>query len=113
MAEGLVVPTSGALLGRAELGAGAFGELWRTADGLRMIFDDSGTFDVIGRGRDIVWYPRAGCDAELARVDMLGRVLSLSLYEQGMMRPCMAAPFPSGGRRGVSCQRDQASLRWR
>ncbi|MEQ1692519.1 MAG: hypothetical protein ABMA00_14615 [Gemmatimonas sp.] len=85
MAEGEVVPTPGALLGRAELGAGAFGELWRTAKGMRMIFDDSGTFDVIGRGREIVWYPRAGCDAELARVDMLGRVLSLSLYEQGMM----------------------------
>ncbi|MEO7964040.1 MAG: hypothetical protein ABIT38_09050 [Gemmatimonadaceae bacterium] len=72
-------------LGREELAEGIFAELHRDASGLRISYDDSGTFDISARGRSILWCPREGCDQELARVDILGRVFSLALHEEGMM----------------------------
>jgi hypothetical protein len=72
-------------LGREALADGIFGELYRDAAGLRMVYDDSGAFRVRDHGANIDWHPREGCDMELARVDILGRVLSLALHEAGMM----------------------------
>lgn len=72
-------------MGREELAEGLFAEVGRDAVGLRIAYDDSGEFSVREHGRVILWSPRAGCDMELARVDILGRVLSLALHESGMM----------------------------
>ena len=55
----------------------------RGADRFRLSFDDTGTFDVRFDGAEITWYPQPGVDEELARVDLLGRVLSLAIHAQG------------------------------
>ena len=84
LADARLAASPGSLLGRDELAAGIYGELRRTAAGLRIAYDDSGTFDIESGGGVIAWSPREGCDMELARVDILGRVLSLAAYEQGL-----------------------------
>jgi hypothetical protein len=57
----------------------------RTDDGLRLEFDDTGSFDISGRGSDITWYPAPGSDPELVRIDILGRVLAAAAHEQGIL----------------------------
>jgi hypothetical protein len=76
---------TGMLAGSEELSAGIHAVLRRTPDGVRLAFDDIGTFDISQGGRRITWYPRPGCDEELARVDILGRVLSTAVHEQGRL----------------------------
>jgi hypothetical protein len=76
---------SGTILGREELAKGTYAELRRAPSGLRITYDDSGDFLIRSNGRVIEWRPLDGCDMELARVDILGRVLSLALHDAGMM----------------------------
>jgi hypothetical protein len=83
--DGAAPEVTGMLAGSEELAAGVQAVLRRTAGGLRLAFDDIGTFDITQGGRRIAWYPRPGCDVELARVDILGRVLSTAVHEQGIL----------------------------
>lgn len=83
--EGAPPEVSGRLAGNEELAAGIQAVLRRTASGLRLSFDDIGTFDITQQGQLIRWYPSPGCDDELARVDILGRVLSTAVHEQGLL----------------------------
>jgi hypothetical protein len=73
----------GVLLGAEELAAGIHARLFRTAVGLRLEFDDTGTFEVADQGTAITWAPRDGHDPELARVDLAGRVLAAAVHERG------------------------------
>lgn len=57
--------------------------LERGANGFRLSFDDTGAFDVSADGGHITWYPARSVTSEIARVDLLGRVLSLALHAQG------------------------------
>jgi hypothetical protein len=57
--------------------------LERAADRYRLSFDDTGAFDVAADGGEITWYPASSASSELARVDLLGRVLSLAVHAQG------------------------------
>jgi hypothetical protein len=71
-------------VGEDELAPGIHARLGRVGDRLRLHFDDTGVFDVYGDGR-ITWFPAAGCDRELVRVDILGRVLAVAGHEQGLL----------------------------
>ncbi len=72
-------------VGRDELVPGVDATLVRTPLGLRLSFDDTGTFDVNDGGATLTWYPVAGTDRELVRVDILGRVLAVAVHERGLL----------------------------
>jgi hypothetical protein len=72
-------------VGRDELVPGVEATLARTPLGLRLSFDDTGTFDVNNDGSTLTWYPVAGTDRELVRVDILGRVLAIAVHERGLL----------------------------
>jgi len=85
-------PTDLELLGTDSV-RGTFGiELFRTPQGYRLVYRDTGTFDVTGNGGSIMWYrPRVsdrpwnpGQFLEAARVDVLGRVLAAAMHLQGI-----------------------------
>jgi hypothetical protein len=57
--------------------------LSRASDRFRLTFEDTGTFDVSLDGCDITWTPAPGTDHELARVDLIGRVLALAIHAGG------------------------------
>jgi len=69
---------------RDELHPGVFAELFRGPNICRLTFDDTGVFDVSDAGRRVVWYPREGCEPDVARADLVGRVLPLTLHDQGL-----------------------------
>jgi hypothetical protein len=71
--------------GHDDLDEGATVDLYRHAAGLRVTFSDSGTFDLTEGARNIAWYPRDESNEELARLDLLGRVLAVALHEQGLL----------------------------
>jgi hypothetical protein len=57
-----------------------------TADGvLRLEFDDTGTFDVRGAARSIVWHPGPAASHAAVRADLLGRVLALAAHADGRL----------------------------
>lgn len=72
-------------VGRDELSPGVEASLVRTPVGLRLTFDDTGTFDVNDRGASLTWYPVPGTNRELVRVDILGRVLAVAVHERGIL----------------------------
>ena len=72
------------LVGRDELATDVFAALSRADDIVRVTFDDTGTFDVSEHGRRVVWYPKDGCVPDVARADLVGRVLPLTLHDRGL-----------------------------
>lgn len=70
-------------LGADVVDAGVCVRLARHARGLRLDYDDSGTFDVHDGGRRIDWYARADARLEAVQLDVLGRVLPVALHEMG------------------------------
>jgi hypothetical protein len=71
------------LIGEEQLLEHVTARLSRGADRFRLTFEDTGTFDVSLDGRDIAWCPTPGADRELARVDVLGRVMALAIHAGG------------------------------
>jgi hypothetical protein len=59
--------------------------LHRMPQGFRLRHSCSGEFDISSDGSDIVWYPRADLPLEMARNDILGRVLSIALHARGAL----------------------------
>lgn len=58
---------------------------FRTSTGYRLRYQDTGVFDVSSDGREIVWSAAPGASAEAARMDVLGRVLSVALHAAGRL----------------------------
>ncbi|MGQ0538910.1 MAG: hypothetical protein ACT4R6_08210 [Gemmatimonadaceae bacterium] len=52
---------------------------------LRLEFDDTGTFDLANGARDIIFYRKSGCESDVARADLLGRVLPLAAHVEGSL----------------------------
>jgi hypothetical protein len=50
---------------------------------LRVVFDDTGTFDVHADRREIVWYPGPRATDAAVRADLLGRVMALAAHADG------------------------------
>ena len=73
--------------------------LFRTEFGFRLVFDDTGTFDVRDGGAEITWHPGASALLEAARVDITGRVLALALHAAGT--PCLHGSGVAVGGRGL------------
>lgn len=71
--------------GHDDLDAGATVDLFRHELGLRVVFSDSGTFDITNSASAISWTPNEDSNAELARLDFLGRVLAVALHERGLL----------------------------
>ena len=57
----------------------------KLADGYRLEFDDTGTFDITARGTSIAWAPKAASAMELVRADLLGGVFSVALHLEGLL----------------------------
>ena len=53
--------------------------------GFQLVFDDTGTFDITERGREIAWTPGSETAMELVRADLLGGVFSVALHLQGLL----------------------------
>lgn len=87
-------------VGRDELVPGVEATLTRTPHGIRLAFDDTGTFDVTDAGAVITWFPNPGSDRELVRVDILGRVLAVATHERGLL--CLHGSAVSIGGQGVA-----------
>ena len=78
-------PEGGELLGEDRVDLGVMVRSYRTAFGFRLVYDDTGVFDVSDAGRAIRWHRPASADAEAVRLDVLGRVLALALHASGWL----------------------------
>lgn len=84
-------------LGRDRVQDGIDVRLQRAGDGLRLVYDDSGVFEVSGHGDRITWWPGEEAALEAVRMDVLGRVLPLALHLQGFL-VLHASAVVDGGR---------------
>ena len=75
----------GALLGEDKVDQGVRVRSYATPDGFRLVYDDTGVFDVVGGGREIRWHRPESADLEAGRLDVLGRVLALALHASGWL----------------------------
>ena len=73
------------VLGREDVDTGVEVALCRVPDGLRLAFDDTGTFDILDQGQRIDWAAPQAPDMEAVRKDILGRVLAVALSMQTTM----------------------------
>jgi len=71
-------------LGVASVDEGVAVRLFAVPGGYRLVYDDTGTFDVRGGGSEITWYPAPGASPALAQLDVLGRVLALAFHAAGI-----------------------------
>lgn len=60
-------------------------QLHRIPNGFRLRHSCSGEFDISADGSEIVWYPRPDMPLEMARNDIVGRVLSVALHARGVL----------------------------
>jgi hypothetical protein len=72
-------------LGREDVQTDVSVELQAAGNSLRLVFDDTGLFDISMDGRRIRWHAPAQADLEAVRKDLLGRVFALCLQQQGVM----------------------------
>lgn len=77
--------SSGVLIGEDRVDANVRVRVRRCADRIRLEYDDTGTFDVLGSGRDIIWYRPRDVSEDAARLDVLGRVLAVALHVHGWL----------------------------
>lgn len=58
-------------------------ELCRLRTGFRLHHSCTGEFDISADGAELVWYPRPETTPEMARNDVLGRVMAVALHAAG------------------------------
>jgi len=79
-----VVPSDVAvLIGTDTVYEGVEARAYTTPSGLRLIFDDTGTFDIRAAERVIAWYAGARVTDMAVRADLLGRVMALAAHADG------------------------------
>ncbi len=78
-------PPDGVYLGDDRVDAEIRVRCSKLSDGFRLDFDDTGTFDVVERGRVIAWTPGTSSAMQLVRADLLGGVFSVALHLQGLL----------------------------
>jgi hypothetical protein len=83
-------------IGEDQVFDGIRATLLRAENMLRLQFDDTGTFDVRERTTRIVWYEKPDCQLDVARADLIGRVLPLALHERGFFALHASAVRMSG-----------------
>ena len=75
----------GAPLGEDRVDLGVMVRSYSIPSGFRLVYDDTGVFDVTEAGRAIRWHRTPASDAEAGRLDVLGRVLALALHASGWL----------------------------
>jgi len=75
----------GVLLGSQTIYAGCRARLFRTPDGLRIVVDDTGVYDLSDQGRHITWRAFPDATLDFARAHLLGRVLATVLHFDGAL----------------------------
>lgn len=75
----------GAPLGEDKVDQGVMVRSYATPTGFRLVYEDTGVFDVSAGGREIRWHRPANADLEAGRLDVLGRVLALALHAEGWL----------------------------
>ena len=73
------------LIGQDEVFENVRATFTRGPNTLRLQFDDTGTFDLHDHATRIVWYPKDGHQPDVARADLVGRVLPLAQHERGLL----------------------------
>ena len=76
---------AGPMLGSEDVHAGCTVRSFQLRDGLRLVYDDTGVFDVRHGGREMTWYPADASVEADARLDATGRVLAVALHLQGVL----------------------------
>ncbi len=72
-------------MGSEDVEPGIRVSLSRHAHGLRLVYDDTGSFDISADGTHIDWAQPADPDLTSVRKDVLGRVLAICLHQQGVV----------------------------
>jgi hypothetical protein len=72
-------------VGKEDVDVGVTVTLLRAGRDLRLVFDDTGTFDISPDGHRIDWTPPAAPDMEAVRKDVLGRVFAVALDQEGII----------------------------
>jgi hypothetical protein len=75
----------GSLLGEDRVDQGVMVRSYRVESGFRLVYEDTGVFDISADGREIWWRGPASADLEAVRLDVLGRVLALALHASGWL----------------------------
>lgn len=86
--ETVVGPTAGttrSLLGTETVYGTVQVKAYAADGGLRLTFDDTGTFDVRLRDRVIAWHPGPSATDAAVRADLLGRVMALAAHADGLL----------------------------
>jgi hypothetical protein len=60
-------------------------QAFASATSFRLIFDDTGTFDVVASESRITWYPGTGATDAAVRADLLGRVIAMAAHAAGAL----------------------------
>jgi len=71
------------LLGAETVCDGVMVRSYSYGDALRLVFDDTGTFDVRPVARRIAWYPGSNTSDAAIRADLLGRVIAFAAHADG------------------------------
>ena len=69
-------------IGREEVQPGVSVSLYHEPSSARLVFDDTGVFDISADGRFIRWYEPPDADLNAVRRDLLGRVFAVCLQQQ-------------------------------
>lgn len=72
-------------LGEDRVDQGVMVRAYATPSGFRLVYDDTGVFDVTAGGREIRWHRPETADLEAGRLDVLGRVLAMALHASGWL----------------------------
>lgn len=71
---------------------------YRFDSGFRVVYDDTGTFDISEDGSEILWFPGPEANEQAARLDVVGYVFAAAFHAAGML--CLhgsAVALQSGG----------------
>lgn len=71
-------------LGTEDVDPGVTVTLFRAGTSLRLVFDDTGAFEISADGRQIHWVAPPAPDMDAVRKDVLGRVLAVALDQAGV-----------------------------
>lgn len=84
--EALPADGAWAVRGSSPVEDGVGSTLHEGRDGaLRLVYDDTGTFEISSDGRRILWWAPEGVDESRARKDVLGRVFALAFHLRGIL----------------------------
>ncbi|HEV2125292.1 MAG TPA: hypothetical protein VGW38_21290 [Chloroflexota bacterium] len=89
---------NGTLLGEDRVPGSMHVRLYRLPGGFRLVYDDTGSFDIPEGGSQILWCPAPEADEDAVRLDVIGYAFATVFHAAGTL--CLhgsAVGLPSGG----------------